>query len=201
MDTRRRPRGEYAKTVERRRQILDAAVAVFSESGFRKGSLREVADRVSLSQAGLLHHYASKSDLLEAVLAWRDARSAQEMGEPRPEGLEFLRAMADVADTNEETPGLIHLHVVVSAEATSAEHPVHDYFVRRYDSVIEATREAFEHAAARGLLQPHVDCSSAARTLVALMDGLQVQWLLNPDSVDMGADLRRYLRPLLTVDL
>ena len=32
----------------------------------------------------------------------------------------------------------------------------------------------------RGELQPGVDCASAARTLVALMDGLQAQWLLDP---------------------
>ena len=61
--------------------------------------------------------------------------------------------------------------------------------------------DAFEHAAAHGQLEPGVDCRSAAITLVALMDGLQGLWLLDPDSVDMAEELRRYLRPLITVDL
>ena len=33
------------------------------------------------------------------------------------------------------------------------------------------------------------------------MDGLQLQWLLDRDRVDMAGDLRHYLQPLLTVEL
>ena len=43
--------------------------------------------------------------------------------------------------------------------------------------------------------------AATARTLVALIDGLQVQWLLQPGQVDIAGDLRRWLQPLLTVDL
>jgi hypothetical protein len=95
----------------------------------------------------------------------------------------------------------VELHVIVSAEGTSVDHPRRDYFVERYTRVLELTRRAFEKAAAEGQLRPEVDCASAARTLIALMDGLQVQWLLDRDGVDMAADLRRYLQPLLTVQL
>ena len=82
-------RGEYAKTAERRQQIVSAAVEVFSAAGYRKGSLRDVADKVGLSQAGLLHHYPSKEHLLEAVLTWRDEVSRPvdgraAAGGPRP---------------------------------------------------------------------------------------------------------------------
>ena len=194
-------RGEYAKTPERRQQIVDAAVEVFSSAGFHKGSIRDVAEKAGLSQAGLLHHYPSKEHLLEAVLTWRDSETRRLLGEPFPEGLDFLRGMVRAAEHNATTPELVELHVIVSAEGTSAEHPLRDYFVRRYASVVDLTRRAFERAATEGQVQPGVDCASAARTLVALMDGLQIQWLLDPDHVDMAADLRRYLQPLLTVEL
>ena len=63
-------------------------------------------------------------------------------------------------------------------------------------------RGSFERAAEPdGQLRPGTDCASAARTLIALMDGLQIQWLLDPEGVDMAGDLRRYLRPMLTVEL
>ena len=196
-----RGRGEYAKTPERRQQIVDAAVEVFSSAGFHKGSIRDVAEKAGLSQAGLLHHYPSKEHLLEAVLTWRDSETRRLLGEPFPEGLDFLRGMVRAAEHNATTPELVELHVIVSAEGTSEEHPLRDYFVRRYASVVDLTRRAFERAATEGQVQPGVDCASAARTLVALMDGLQIQWLLDPDHVDMAADLRRYLQPLLTVEL
>ena len=196
-----RGRGEYAKTPERRQQIVDAAVEVFSSAGFHKGSIRDVAEKAGLSQAGLLHHYPSKEHLLEAVLTWRDSETRRLLGEPFPEGLDFLRGMVRAAEHNATTPELVELHVIVSAEGTSEEHPLRDYFVRRYASVVDLTRRAFERAATEGQVQPGVDWASAARTLVALMDGLQIQWLLDPDHVDMAADLRRYLQPLLTVEL
>lgn len=195
------PRGEYAKTAARRQEILQAAADVFSASGYRKGSLRDVAERVGLSQAGLLHHFPSKNHLLEAVLAWRDDEARARMGQPPPQGIDMIRAFVDLAEYNQSTPGLVDLYVVLSAEATSPEHPVHDYFVRRYAEVGLSVRTAFERAAADGHLRPGVDCASAARQLVAVMDGLQVQWLLGHGEIDMAADLRRFLQPLLTVEL
>jgi len=196
-----RARGEYAKTAERRQQIVDAAVEVFSAAGYRKGSLRDVADKVGLSQAGLLHHFPSKEHLLEAVLTWRDGVTATLMGDPLPQGVDFLRGLVRAAEHNATTPELVELHVIVSAEGTSADHPLRDYFVGRYASVLGHTRQAFERAADEGQLRPGTDCASAARTLIALMDGLQIQWLLDRDGVDMARDLRRYLQPLLTVEL
>jgi AcrR family transcriptional regulator len=196
----RRPRGAYAKTAGRRQEIVEAAIEVFSTAGFRKGSLREVADRVGLSQAGLLHHFPSKEHLLQAVLTWRDEQAAIRLGD-RPEGVDLLRALVEVAEYNATTPELVELHVILSAEGTSTDHPIHEYFVNRYASVFDAIRGAFEKALSTGQLHPDVDVDSAARTVIAMMDGLQVQWLLHRNDVDMAGDLRRYIQSLLTVDL
>ena len=180
---------------------MSAALQVFSESGYHKGSIRDVADRVGLSQAGLLHHYPHKHLLLEAVLDWRDQDALARMGAEPPQGVAMLRALVELAEHNQTTPQVVELHVTLSAEATAVDHPVHDYFVRRYEAVLGMVTDAFEHAAARGELAEGVDCRSAATILVALMDGLQGLWLLDRETVDMAAQLRSYLRPLLTVDL
>jgi AcrR family transcriptional regulator len=160
-----------------------------------------VADRVGLSQASLLHHFPSKERLLEAVLSWRDDESAALIGLPLPEGLDLLRGLILLADYNASTPELVELHVVLSAEGTSADHPLHDYFVGRYAVVFDMILKALEHAETHGQLKPGVDCQSAARTVIALMDGLQVQWLLHGDDVNMASDLRRYIQSLVTIDL
>ena len=44
--------------------------------------------------------------------------------------------------------------MTLSAEAATQDHPVHDYFVRRYAAVLAMVTDAFEHAAARGQLRP-----------------------------------------------
>jgi AcrR family transcriptional regulator len=193
----RSPRGEHDRTRGRRPEILDAALAVFSSSGFHGGSLRDIARRAGLSQAGLLHHFPSKEHLLRAVLARRDEIVRRQLGEPVPDGLDLIRRLL-VLPAATRTRELVRLHVITSAEGVVASHPAHGYVRQRQQSVLELVSRALEQAAAHGDLRGDVDCAGAARTLVALMDGLQVQWLLDPDQTDITEDLWRCLQPLLT---
>lgn len=196
-----RVRGEYAKTAARRQEIIAAAVEVFSSTGFHKGSLRDVADRAGLSQAGLLHHFPSKPHLMEAVLTWRDDQ-AQARFNFQAGGLDTLRALVDLVEFNQsKTPELVELYAILSGEATAPDHPVHDYFLRRYAVVLDFVRSAFADLAEIGQLRPGVDSTSAARSVIAVMDGLQIQWLYDRDAVDMAAEVRRLVQSLLTVEL
>jgi AcrR family transcriptional regulator len=198
--TTRRPRGEQAQTPVRRQEIVNAGLSVFSSAGFHGGSLRDVAERAGMSQAGLLHHFPSKKHLLQAVLTWRDEIARRQLGEPVPDGLDLIRRLV-AGPPATRTRELVRLHVIVSAEGVCADHPIHGYVRERHASLFTTVRQAFECAAANGELRRDVDCAVAARTLIALMDGLQVQWLLHPDEADMEGDLRRCLQPLLTVGL
>ena len=78
-------RGPYAKSAERRRAILTAAHAVFAAHGYRGGSLQDVANHAGMSQTSLLHYFPSKSDLLLAVLNWRDSITGDGTAPPDPE--------------------------------------------------------------------------------------------------------------------
>src|SRR3954463_4775193 len=155
--------GEDAKTAARRQEILNAATDVFSTSGYHGGSLRDVAERVGLSQAGVLHHFPSKTHLVEAVLAWRDEQSLERIGDRLSAGLDRIRALVDLVAHNQSTPELVELYATLSAEATSPEHPLHDYFVQRYAWVTGYVDNAFADAAATGQLRAGVDPPSAAR--------------------------------------
>jgi AcrR family transcriptional regulator len=198
----RKPRGAYAKTAARRREILEAGMDVFATNGFRSGSIREIAEVVGISQAGLLHHFSNKNELLAGVLELRDDRANEFVDTTVPAGIETIRGFVRLIEYNaQQMPGLVELHCVLSAEATSPEHPAHDYFVRRYVWVESFLTEAFTAMRDAGELAAGIDPASAARGMIAMSDGLQVQWLLNRDSVDMAQEMRNYLRPVLTVAL
>jgi AcrR family transcriptional regulator len=195
---RRGPRGPYAKSQQTRTSILDAALKVFAESGYRSGSLRNVADRVGMSEAGLLHHFPSKSALLAAVLERRDEQTEEQFDFDPTHGIEILRSLVKLAAYNASTPGVVELFCTLSAEATSPEHPAHGYFLERYAFTRRMTLAAFEELAENGDLRPEITPEEASRVVIALMDGLQIQWLLDRDSVDMAGDLRSHLNALLT---
>ncbi|MEU4763125.1 helix-turn-helix domain-containing protein [Actinosynnema sp. NPDC023794] len=48
-------------------QLLDRVAGLFARHGFDHTSLKDLADAVGLSKAGLLHHYPSKQALFEAA--------------------------------------------------------------------------------------------------------------------------------------
>ncbi|WP_307807069.1 TetR/AcrR family transcriptional regulator [Naasia sp. SYSU D00057] len=194
---RRGPRGPYAKSEQTRKAILDAALKVFAESGYRSGSLRNVADRVGMSEAGLLHHFPSKSALLAAVLERRDEQTQEQFDFDPSHGAEILRSLVKLADYNASTPGVVELFCTLSAEATSPEHPAHQWFRDRYEFTRSMTLKGFQDLAEKGELRAGVEPEAASRGVIALMDGLQIQWLLDRDSVDMAADLRSYVNTLV----
>ena len=56
------------RTEETRAKILDAAEAVFSEKGFEKAQLEEVAARAGYTRGAIYAHYVSKEDLFLALM-------------------------------------------------------------------------------------------------------------------------------------
>lgn len=193
--------GTTARGRTTRAHILDVAMAQFAEAGYRGSSLRDIAARAGLSHPGVLYHFPTKEALLTEVLAHRDI--ADDLANPLASrsGVEGLRNLAATMDLNERRPGIVELYVVLSAEATAADHPAHEYFRRRYTGLIAKLALTFAAARADGQLRAGVDPDTAARHTVAIMDGLQVQWLLHRDSTPLSALLRAHLQSLITVDL
>ena len=93
----------------------------------------------------------------------------------------------------------MELFCVLAAESTPASHPSHDYFVSRYRTLIKELTVAFEEAGKAGKLRKGLDPRVAAQQFVAVMDGAQIQWLLNADSIDMVEVVRSHLAGQVTL--
>lgn len=189
-------RGPYSKSTERRQAIIAAAHAVFAAHGYRGGSLQDVADRVGMSQTSLLHYFPSKSDLLLAVLDWRDSITGDGTTPPDSEE-KLVDAVISQARFNEGIPGVIELYTVLCAESVTDGHPGREYFTERFDRLRRSYTRRFKQLAGEGRLRPGVEPETAAASLIALWDGIQTQWLLAPESVDMAGCLRGYLELVL----
>jgi AcrR family transcriptional regulator len=190
----------YARGRARREQIVEAATELFARSGYRNATILEIAQNAGISRTGLLHHFASKEALLEAVLMKRDADDEAGFG-PTPDPLGGLQRLVRLAQHNADVRHIVGLFAVLSAEAGDPQHPAHDYFVRRYEHAFASFRTSLAQALDAGILVPDVDLDHEARALIALMDGLQIQWLLAPDAVDMAAELQAEMQKLVLVPL
>ncbi|GII54179.1 TetR family transcriptional regulator [Planotetraspora thailandica] len=191
----------YEKGRAKRREIIDCAMTLFGEVGYRGASLREIAARCGISHPGLLHHFPTKESLLLAVLTQRDEVDGEWLSSEGASGLDALRRFVGLVSLNATRRGIVELFAVLSAEATSAAHPAHAYFVERYRASVRSFELAYTRARDEGVLRPGIDPGTAARQLVALMDGMQVQWLLDDGATDMAGVVRAHVQAQLTVPL
>jgi AcrR family transcriptional regulator len=169
-----------------------AAHEFFSSQGFRGASMRDVATRVGLTLPGLLHHFPSKEALLEGVLQERDDTDTPWFLNKWEETGSFRQAMKELVRRNLENREMVQLFTTLSAEATDPGHPAHDYFKGRY----EESRELFSRTLATARRRGEARAGASGPVLIAVMDGLQVQWLLDPE-FDFLGQLDRYLDTIL----
>lgn len=193
-------RGPYAKTDARRKEIIAAAVEVFSTSGFRAGSLKDIAELIGIDPSSILHHFASKEELLQAVLDDKEEHDFQYVkGTPADDPASIPEQMVALAEQNDHVPGLIRLYAILSTESTTAGHPSAGYFRQRTGSARRDFTAGFQRMADAGLLAPGVTAEFAATSTLALWDGIQIHWLIDPNAVSVTATLRDHLRLLTRV--
>ena len=180
-----RRRGPYAKGRAARELILQTALEVLGRKGYSATSLRDIAQEVGMTQAGLLHHFDSKENLLAEVLRKRDEVDRQKFS---PADVTELPLIIQLAHHNMEVPGLVQLYVSLQAAAVDPAHPCHDYFLERDLTVQGRIARDIEKRQQAGTFDPDADPRVIARMLLALSDGLQAEWAINPD-VDLAGTL------------
>ncbi|WP_433194755.1 TetR/AcrR family transcriptional regulator [Nocardia sp. CA-107356] len=178
---------------DRRRMILEAALEVFAERGYQGATIAIVAERVGLSQQGVLHYFPNKQTLLANVLALRDQNDLDVLLATAQGSATTLDFLVDLVERNAERPGIVQSFTVLAAESVTQDHPARDYFVDRYAQIREMLTTMLERDL-DGDPPRGVSHRDAATLLIAVLDGLQQQWLLSPDEVDMPALLRKFLR-------
>lgn len=192
-----RPKGDAAANAARRLDILKAAFEVFSKGGFKGGSLTQIAEIVGMTEAGILHHFKTKGNLLTQVLGYRDDVTRNLIEVEAEGGLSFVKGWLSVVKGNISEPGMVELFCVVSAEATKEDHPAHEFFKRRYADTIATATEAMVDLQKNGYIAKTAIPEDLARALIALSDGLQVQWLLDR-KWDMLEEQKAFFRRILS---
>lgn len=184
-EARSRRRGPYAKGRAARELILQTALEVLGRKGYSATSLRDIAQEAGMTQAGLLHHFESKENLLAEVLRKRDEVDRQKFS---PADVTELPLIIQLAHHNMEVPGLVQLYVSLQAAAVDPAHPCHDYFLERDLIVQGRIARDIEKRQQAGTFDPDAKPRLIARMLLALSDGLQAEWAINP-AVDLAGTL------------
>ena len=153
----------------RREQILDSAAEMFAEHGYHGASLRNISRRAGLSHPGMLHHFASKELLLDAVIDRMEALVQDALNRvdefcTDPDALQ--RGLTEMWDPASQA---VQLLATLDAEVVSKVHPGRFRMARLrrvHEHVLERCFVTFDE---RGLLREDIDPAFASRAMFALV--------------------------------
>jgi hypothetical protein len=85
----------------------------------------------------------------------------------------------------------------MAVESWVIDHPAHDDMAYRYRRLRDLVTDVFGTLADAGMVRAGVDVAEVARFTIALLDGLQIQWLHVGDEFGVADDLRSYFGQVL----
>ena len=198
------PKISDEKRDARRRQILDAAAACFSESGFHQTGMADIVRRSGLSHGAVYVYFQSKDDIIEALAVDRHRQEAvlNSVAGAAADPIAGLHALLRVyADWLTDPAGGQRRRVGVNgwAEALRNER-VRALVVEGIDAPRALIVDLVERAQAKGTIARTLSADAIARALIALFQGmiLQATWGEPIDVAGLDAVIACMLGGLMT---
>jgi AcrR family transcriptional regulator len=187
-----------SKGESRRRELVDAAATLFARHGYRATSIADVAARVGVTQQALLYYFGSKVGLLHAVIDQRDGASVEFVAELAAlGGAKAIEQIPRYAHRNVADSDLARLFTVLVAENLHPGDVAHEHFVARYRNLRRLIEEVILSGQDSGEFTRAVDARLKAAEILAFIEGINTQWLLDPESVDLVAVTEHFVEGLV----
>ena len=103
MSVARKPRPRTRIQAEKRELILEAALEVFAQHGFRGATIDQIADAAGMSKPNLLYYFHRKEDIHETLIqrllqTWlAPLRELDDIGDPMTELRSYIRRKLEMA--------------------------------------------------------------------------------------------------------
>lgn len=172
---------------ERREQIIQAALEVFMQKGYHAANVSDVAAKAEVSQGTIYHYFPGKEDLfLAAYESWevqtlyREIHHSLDAAQSPGEQLHILAQT--VGERLAQAAALLPANVEFWSHIPRNE-VVQEGFRRMFAEMRLAVAQIIQDGVTQGEFA-HVDPEMTAALLIAFYDGLILQWLADPRSVD-----------------
>jgi TetR/AcrR family fatty acid metabolism transcriptional regulator len=148
-----------APPVDKRRQILDAAIRVFARQGFHATRVSDIADEAGVAYGLVYHYFKSKDEVLNELFAERWSLLLAAIEETDRAGGPHRARLAAVAsfiiDSYRHDPELMKVIIVEVTRAANSFGQTHLPEIRRaYQSIAKIVAEGQEAGAFRRDIDP-----------------------------------------------
>lgn len=168
-----------------REQLLAAASRVFARAGYHGASMNEIAAEAGFSKGALYWNFASKDELFFALLDELDeqvrtlvaASITAPVGEERTG--ELSRGLSAVLADSRDVVLLFHEYSALAVRDPQVAERYARRNARLREQIAEAMRTRHEHLG----VPLAISAERLATALIALVDGLSIQQLTEPEAV------------------
>ena len=181
-----------AKGEDRRQRILGVAERLLARNGWRNTSLAQIAKEAGVTPAGLLHHFESKEQLLNAVL---DARDEDDAVHADYQSGDLITELSRVPERFGRAPELVGTFTVLLVENIAPDAPLHDRLHKRYRAAIDILTEIIQRGQREGKYRSDFDAARKSVEILAFINGMETLWLLDP-SIPMADVFKGYAESL-----
>ena len=184
---------------ERKGQILEAAISVFSRLGFHRARMEDVALESGLAKGTLYLYYRSKDELIgalvERIFRWgrRDLNGALAgEGSASERLVELSRWMSKEVERLSILLPVWFEFYAVAARSETVKPFVKRYFEEYREALTSIVREGTERGEFR-----EVDAGEVAVTIISLFEGVTLLWAFDPDVLPVGEQMEASMRMLI----
>ena len=173
-----------------RQRIIASAATVFARKGYHGASLDQVAADAGLTKGAVYWHFQSKADLFLVLLDERFQRDMSEMSvkvdaahnqaDPFESLKLVLLQLADKIESDSDWPRLF-----LEFLGHARDDAVHQRIGAIYRQSYSWSQGLLEDLRQRGRCNQHADSFVASVFWGALVDGLVLAWLANPQLIDL----------------
>lgn len=191
-------RSQAERAEQMRARLLDATIECLSEYGYGRMSTNDVVRRAHVSRGALAHHFPTKADLVKAaaqrLLEQRAADFRARFAAIPAQRRTLSEALTVLWSLYDDPTGIALLELNLAARS----HPeLHDVLTKISDSIGSNTVEVMSEYFPDLLGLPFIE--EAIRGIHALYAGLLLSSLSGAEAVEHNADVRAFLRLLLSL--
>ncbi len=169
-----------APPVDKRRQILDAAVRVFARQGFHATRVADIADEAGVAYGLVYHYFRSKDEVLNELFVerWSLLLSAIEEADRGggPHRDRLLAVASFIVDSYRHDPELMKVIIVEVTRAANSFGRTHLPEIRSaYEGIAKIVSDGQEAGAFRGDISPLF----ASMTFYGAIEQLLSGWIFD----------------------
>ncbi len=170
-----------APAIDKRRQILDAAIRVFARQGFHSTRVADIADEAGVAYGLVYHYFKSKDEVLNELFSERwslllTAIEEADRGAELSPRAKLEAAAGFIVDSYRHNPELMKVIIVEVTRAANSFGRTHLAEIRRaYDSIAKIVADGQESGAFRRDIDPNF----ASMTFYGAIEQLLSGWIFD----------------------